>query len=69
MVAEVARLRRQRYTGQQIVARAAHLASDRQPAFLPALGSIGWQALEPAELVRRYEREHPANGSYIHINW
>ena len=43
----------------------AHLASDRQP-ILRRLGLNRLAALEPAEPVRRYEREHP--GELIHID-
>ena len=45
--------------------RVAHLASDRQP-HSAAPGAQRLAALEPAEPVRRYEREHP--GELIHID-
>ncbi|HVZ50535.1 MAG TPA: IS481 family transposase [Pseudolabrys sp.] len=58
-------LRRQRYTGKQIAAEL-----DISPAtvsrVLKRLGLNRLSALEPAEPVRRYEREHP--GELIHID-
>ena len=56
---QVEALRRQRCTGKQIAARDRRLAGDRQPHPAAAWVSTGSTALEPAEPVRRYEREHP----------
>ncbi len=65
VVSEVERLRRQRWTGKQIAAEL-----DISPAtvsrILRRLGLNRISALEPAEPVRRYEREHP--GELIHID-
>ncbi len=65
VVADVERLRRQRWTGKQIAAEL-----DISPAtvsrILRRLGLNRIQALEPAEPVRRYERAHP--GELIHID-
>jgi len=61
----VAVLRRRRYTGKQIASEL-----DISPAtvsrILRRLGLNSLKALEPAEPVRRYEREHP--GEIIHID-
>ena len=65
MVAEVARLRRQRYTGQQIAA-GLRISPATVSRILRRLGLNRLAALEPAEPVRRYEREHP--GELIHID-
>jgi len=63
--AAVESLRRQRYTGHQIAAEL-----DISPAtvsrILRRLGLNRLSALEPAEPVRRYERDHP--GEMIHID-
>jgi transposase InsO family protein len=63
--AVVEALRRQRYTGKQIAAEL-----DISPAtvsrVLQRRGLNKLSALEPAEPVRRYEREHP--GEIIHID-
>ena len=58
-------LRRQRLSGQQI---AAELAISRASVsrILKRRGLSRLDALEPAEPVRRYEREHP--GELIHID-
>ena len=65
MVAEVERLRRQRYTGQQIAAQ-LRISPATVSRILRRLGLNRLAALEPAEPVRRYEREHP--GELIHID-
>jgi transposase InsO family protein len=65
VVADVERLRRQRFTGKQIAAEV-----DISPAtvsrILRRLGLNRISALEPAEPVRRYERAYP--GELIHID-
>jgi transposase InsO family protein len=65
VVEEIERLRRQRWTGKQIAA-----ASGVSPAtvsrVLRRLGLNKLSALEPAEPVRRYEREKA--GELIHID-
>lgn len=65
VVDEVGRLRRQRYTGQQIAAELA-ISAATVSRILRRLGLNRMSALEPAEPVRRYEREHP--GELIHID-
>ena len=65
VVAEVACLRRQRYTGQQIAA-GLRISPATVSRILRRLGLNRLAALEPAEPVRRYEREHP--GELIHID-
>src|SRR3979411_2369009 len=57
VVAEVERLRRQRYTGQQIAAE-MRISPATVSRILRRLGPNKLAALGPAELVRRYEREH-----------
>jgi transposase len=54
----VERLRRQRYTGQQIASDLG-ISSATVGRVLKRLGLNRLSALEPAEPVRRYEREHP----------
>lgn len=63
--ARVAELRRQRWTGAQI---AAELGISKTTVFriLGRLGLNRLKALEPAEPVRRYERDAP--GELIHID-
>src|SRR5229473_4141031 len=61
----VAALRRQRYTGQQIAAD-LKISPATVSRILRRLGLNKLSALEPAEPVRRYEREHP--GELIHID-
>ena len=65
IVDRVAVLRRQRLTGQQIA-----LETGVSPAtvsrILKRLGLNKLKALDPAEPIRRYEREHP--GELIHID-
>jgi transposase InsO family protein len=58
-------LRRQRYTGEQI-ARQLAIAPATVSRILRRLGLNRFNALEPAEPVRRYERERP--GELIHID-
>lgn len=58
-------LRRQRHTGKQIAAE-VRLSPATVSRVLRRLGLNRIAALEPAEPVRRYEREHP--GELIHID-
>jgi transposase InsO family protein len=58
-------LRRQRYPGKQIAAELG-LSPATVSRVLRRLGLNKLSALEPAEPVRRYEREHP--GELIHID-
>jgi transposase InsO family protein len=58
-------LRRQRYTGKQIASEFA-ISPATVSRILHRLGLNRLSALEPAEPVRRYEREHP--GELIHID-
>jgi transposase InsO family protein len=61
----VAGLRRQRCTGEQIAAEVG-ISPATVSRILKRLGLNRLCALEPAEPVRRYEREHP--GEIIHID-
>ena len=61
----IAELRRQRWTGDQI-AREVGVSPATVSRVLRRLGLSKLKALEPAEPVRRYEREHP--GELIHID-
>jgi transposase InsO family protein len=63
--AGVEALRRQRYTGKQIAADLG-LSEATVSRILRRRGLNTLNALEPAEPVRRYEREHP--GEIIHID-
>ena len=63
--ATVEALRRQRYTGKQIAAEVG-VSPATVSRVLRRLGLNRLRDLEPAEPVRRYEREHP--GELIHIN-
>ena len=63
--AAVETLRRRRYTGKQIAAELS-ISSATVSRILKRLGLNRLSALEPAEPVRRYEREHP--GDLIHID-
>ena len=63
--AAVEALRRQRYTGSQIAAELG-ISPATVSRVLRRLGLNRLSALEPAEPVRRYEREHP--GEIIHID-
>lgn len=62
---EVEVLRRQRYTGQQIAAKVG-VSPATVTRILQRRGLNKLSALEPAEPVRRYERERP--GELIHID-
>src|SRR5579862_2919220 len=65
IVDKVAALRRQRCTGKQIAAQVG-VSPATVSRILRRLGLNPLCALEPAEPVRRYERERP--GELIHIN-
>ena len=65
VIEEVERLRRQRWTGKQIAA-ATGVSPATVSRILRRLGLNKLRALEPAEPVRRYEREHP--GQLIHLD-
>src|SRR6202035_4492872 len=65
IVDEVAALRRQRCTGKQIAAQVG-ASPATVSRILQRLGLNRLSALEPAEPVRRYEREHP--GEMIHLD-
>jgi transposase InsO family protein len=65
IVEQVEGLRRRRYTGKQIAAD-LHISPATVSRILRRLGLNKLSALEPAEPVRRYEREHP--GELIHID-
>jgi transposase len=63
--AAIEALRRQRYTGNQIAVDVG-VSPATVSRVLRRLGLNRLSALEPAEPVRRYEREHP--GEIIHID-
>jgi transposase InsO family protein len=65
IVEQVEALRRQRNTGKQIAAELA-ISPATVSRILRRLGLNRMRDLEPAEPVRRYEREHP--GDMIHID-
>lgn len=65
LVERVEILRRQRFTGARI-AKETGLSPATVSRVLRRLGLNRLKALEPAEPVRRYEREHP--GELIHID-
>jgi transposase InsO family protein len=65
VVEKVGALRRQRWTGKQIAAELA-ISPATVSRILKRLGLNRIAALEPAEPVRRYERDHP--GELIHID-
>ncbi len=65
IVAQIEALRRQRWTGQQIAAQTG-VSPATVSRILKRLGLNRIAALEPAEPVRRYERETP--GELIHID-
>lgn len=65
IVNEVERLRRQRFTGKQIAMQVG-ISPATVSRILRRLGLNKLSALEPAEPVRRYERQHP--GEMIHID-
>src|SRR5947207_12563484 len=62
---EIERLRRQRRTGKQIAAETG-VSPATVSRVLRRLGLNKLSALEPAEPIRRYERENP--GEMIHID-
>lgn len=65
IVEQVEALRRQRWTGKQIAAKVG-VSPATVSRVLRRLGLNRIAALEPAEPVRRYERQHP--GELIHID-
>jgi transposase InsO family protein len=65
IVENVEALRRQRFTGKQIAAELG-ISPATVSRILRRLGLNRIKALEPAEPVRRYERDHP--GELIHID-
>ena len=65
VVAQIEALRRQRWTGKQIAAETG-VSPATVRRILKRLGLNRIAALEPAEPVRRYEREQP--GELIHID-
>jgi len=65
IVEQVEALRRQRWTGKQIAAELG-ISPATVSRILRRLGLNRIAALEPAEPVRRYERQHP--GELIHID-
>jgi len=65
VVEKVETLRRQRWTGKQIAAEVG-VSPATVSRILKRLGLNRIAALEPAEPIRRYEREHP--GELIHID-
>ena len=65
VIEQIERLRRQRWTGKQIAAQAG-VSPATVSRVLRRLGLNKLSALEPAEPVRRYERENP--GELIHID-
>jgi len=65
IIETVEALRRQRWTGKQIAAEVS-VSPATVSRILRRLGLNRIAALEPAEPVRRYEREHP--GELIHID-
>jgi len=65
VIERIAELRRQRWTGDQI-AREVGVSPATVSRVLKRLGLNKLKALEPAEPVRRYERENP--GELIHID-
>ncbi len=65
IVGKVEALRRRRWTGKQIAAETG-VSPATVSRILRRLGLNRIAALEPAEPVRRYEREHP--GELIHID-
>jgi transposase InsO family protein len=65
VVEEIERLRRQRWTGKQIAVTVG-VSPATVSRVLRRLGLNKLSALEPAEPIRRYEREHP--GELIHLD-
>jgi transposase len=64
IVEQVEALRRQRWTGKQIAAEVG-VSPATVSRILKRLGLNRIKALEPAEPVRRYEREHPTDTTGI----
>jgi transposase InsO family protein len=64
-IARIESLRRQRWTGAQIV-RETGVSKATVSRILRRLGLSRLRALEPVEPIRRYERQHP--GELIHID-
>jgi len=65
VVVKIEQLRRQRWTGEQIAAEAG-VSPATVSRVLRRLGLNKLSALEPAEPIRRYERERP--GELIHLD-
>ncbi len=65
VIEEIERLRRQRWTGKQIAVEVS-VSPATVSRVLRRLGLNKLNALEPAEPVRRYERENP--GELIHLD-
>jgi transposase InsO family protein len=65
MIEEIERLRRQRWTGKLIAVQVG-VSPATVSRVLRRLGLNNLSALEPAEPIRRYEREHP--GELIHLD-
>ena len=65
VVDQIEKLRRQRWTGKQIAAETG-VSPATVSRVLRRLGLNQLSALEPAEPIRRYERENP--GELIHIS-
>ena len=65
LVKQIETLRRQRLPGKQI-ANIVRVSTTTISRVLQRLGISKMKALEPAEPVRRYEREHP--GELLHID-
>jgi transposase InsO family protein len=65
VVEEIERLRRERWTGKQIAAHVG-VSPATVSRVLRRLGLNKLSALEPAEPIRRYEREHA--GELIHLD-
>src|SRR6478735_329825 len=65
VVEEIERLRRQRWTGKQIAAETG-VSPATVSRVLRRLGLNKLSALEPAEPIRRYERQNP--GELIHLD-
>ena len=65
VVQEIEQLRRQRWTGKQIAVKVG-VSPATVSRVLRRSGLSKLSALEPAEPIRRYEREHP--GELIHLD-
>ena len=65
VIEQIERLRRQRWTGKQIAVEVG-VSAATVSRVLRRLGLNKLSALEPAEPVRRYERENP--GELIHLD-